>query len=197
MHKHNYLRIRKRKLFVVPLPATSVTPPFVLKPRYEWTDSYGLVQQYAVRTVPGLAGLDQGSPSLVAAIQHLYLLPPPLADILSLPITAMEGDGQAAMLDQTYFHERKKGGFFIGDWLTFPTPLYRFIRRGGRLQRLDRLQLAALRGAAPVVRPAGGARAQPLCRDCWHREEGLVITHLPGNHAHFPYGGYLYCIGGL
>ena len=68
--------------------------------------------------MPGLAGLDQGDPSLVEAVQHLFLAPPSLAADLQpcpgcLP-QLLQGDGQAAMLDQTYFNERKKGGFFVG-----------------------------------------------------------------------------------
>ena len=37
----------------------------------------GTVQQHTVLTVPGLAGLEQGDPSLLEAVQHLFLSPPP------------------------------------------------------------------------------------------------------------------------
>ena len=50
-------------------------------------------------------------------MQQLFLAPPPLADALELHDMRDEGDGQATMLDQSYFHERKKGGFFIGEEL--------------------------------------------------------------------------------
>ena len=91
--------------------------------RYEWTDSVGAVQQQPVLTVPELAGLDQGSPALIEAVQLLFLSPPPLGPAQHLQNFALEGDGQGSMLDQTYFHERKKGGFFVGKSLPWLTPL--------------------------------------------------------------------------
>ena len=66
-----------------------------------------------IKTLPQLAGLDQADPSLVSVVRDHFLTVPPVGS-RSLVAGLQEGDGQAAMLDQTYFHERKKGGFFIG-----------------------------------------------------------------------------------
>ena len=63
--------------------------------------------------------------------------------------------------------------------------------RGWRVQRLDRLQLAPLRVLAPVVRATGGAGAPAPRRHLHHRQEGLGITHLSGNHSYTTFGTYL------
>ena len=70
-----------------------------------------------MKTLPRLAGLDQADPSLVSAVREHFLTAPPSGSRALVP-GLQEGDGQAAMLDQGYFHESKKGGFFIGENLT-------------------------------------------------------------------------------
>ena len=47
--------------------------------------------------------------------KHILLPPPSWAGPRLQP---QHGDGQAASLDQTFFHEKKKGGFFIGEVFT-------------------------------------------------------------------------------
>jgi len=66
---------------------------------------------------PRLNCLHQADPGLVAAIRS-QLTPPPVSTPYDLSGTHGLGDGwwadgQPRCLDQTYFHEQKKGGFFI------------------------------------------------------------------------------------
>jgi len=68
---------------------------------------------------PRLNCLEQDNPELVRTIKSIYLVPPTstskynLSSTQQVENTGWWGDGQARTLDQTYFHEQKKGGFFV------------------------------------------------------------------------------------
>lgn len=66
---------------------------------------------------PRLNCMEQDDPELVEVIKSLYLNPPPSGAKYNLTSTndasGWWGDGQARTLDQTFFHEQKKGGFFV------------------------------------------------------------------------------------
>jgi len=68
---------------------------------------------------PRLNCLEQDDPELVRTIKSIYLVPPTstskynLSSTQQVENTGWWGDGQARTLDQTYFHEQKKGGFFV------------------------------------------------------------------------------------
>jgi len=61
---------------------------------------------------PRLNCYSQEDPRLAEAIKE-HSLHPPSSDAYNLEGKHTLGDGQPRMLDQRYFHEKKKGGFFI------------------------------------------------------------------------------------
>merc|ERR1712130_278044 len=83
-----------------------------------WQDItfHGAENPFTLTIRPRLNCMEQDDPSLVRVIKSLYLNPPPSAAKYNLSSTHESGwwgDGQARTLDQTFFHEQKKGGFFV------------------------------------------------------------------------------------
>jgi len=77
---------------------------------------HGAENPFTLTIRPRLNCMEQDDPSLVRVIKSLYLNPPPSAAKYNLSSTHESGwwgDGQARTLDQTFFHEQKKGGFFV------------------------------------------------------------------------------------
>jgi len=86
-----------------------------------WEDTvtetfHGQEHPFTLTIRPRLNCMQQDDPELVGIIKSLYLIPPPTAAKYNLTSThdsGWWGDGQARTLDQTFFHEQKKGGFFV------------------------------------------------------------------------------------
>ena len=124
--------------FLRPLASCPQEEEEVTVVRYDWIDGHGDIHQdnltmaygpHYVEVVqiqdpqattaptdmltirPHLNCLHQEDPMLIEIIQKEYLSPPPMNQ--KTMERKRRGNGQDRMLDQRYFHERKKGGFFV------------------------------------------------------------------------------------